>query len=520
MNHIADRGLGQQLISSVLTTGAVRYADREALYCSGTGRRLTFRELNVRSNRLAHAFSGRGFRKGDVVGFLCSNRAEIVEIYFALAKTGIVGLPLNYRLAATEMAALLAAVGATGLLCDARFAGVLEPLRRDVPALREIVWIGESPPDGCVSYEALLAAAPSSEPSVEIAESDPYYFNLTSGTTGMPKAYVLSHYNAGTLVAPMLAFGVAADDVMLTVFPVFGRVGFGWITLALALGLRIVLADFQAEEVLRLIESERVTYTMLVPTMAAMLLASPELERRNLSSLRVVAYAGAPLPETIREQSMARLCPNLCEGYGLQEAGWLTVSTPSDRARKPDSIGQPILFADVKIVDASGTGIPAGEIGEIVARAPLGTTSYFQSPVRSAEAFRNGWFHTGDLGHRDEDGYIYLCGRIKDMIISGGQNIHSVEIESILLKIPGVKDCAVIGLPDNTWGERVAAVIVADDPASVSLERIREFCRPRIAGFKIPRELFAQTEPLPRTPTGKVQKFRLVERYHQGNGSV
>src|SRR5258708_368709 len=168
MNRTADRGLGQQLISSVLTTGAVRHADREALYCSGTGRRLTFHEPNLRGSRLAHAFTARGFRKGDGVGFLCSNRAEIVEIYFALAKTGIVGLPLNYRLAATEMAALLAAVGATGLVCDARFAGVLEPLRHDVPALREIVWIGDSPPDGCASYETLLAAAPSSEPVVEI----------------------------------------------------------------------------------------------------------------------------------------------------------------------------------------------------------------------------------------------------------------------------------------------------------------------------------------------------------------
>ena len=517
MRVITDRGLGQQLISSVLTTAAVRHADREALYCSGTGRRFTFRELNERSNRLAQSFSARGFRKGAVIGFLCPNRAEIVEIYFALAKTGIIGLPLNYRLAASEMAALLAAMGATGLVCDARFAGVLELLRRDVPTLGEVIWIGNSPPARCVSYEALLAAAQCTEPEVEIAESDPHYFNLTSGTTGLPKAYVVSHYNNATLLGSMVAFGVASEDVILTVFPAFGRVGFVWIATALAFGLKTVLADFQAEEVLRLIDSERVTYTMLVPTMAAMLLASPELSRHSLASLRVVAYAGATLPQTIREQSMACLCPNLYEGYGLQEAGWLTVSTAADRARKPDSIGQPVLFADVKIIDAVGARLPPGQIGEIVARSPSGATSYFQSPVRSAEAFRNGWFHTGDLGRRDEDGYIYLCGRIKDMIISGGQNVHSAEIESTLLKIPGVKECAVIGLPDDTWGERVAAVIVVDDSASLNLESVREFCRPRIAGFKIPREVFTLVEPLPRTPTGKVQKFKLVERYHPGN---
>jgi acyl-CoA synthetase (AMP-forming)/AMP-acid ligase II len=173
----------------------------------------------------------------------------------------------------------------------------------------------------------------------------------------------------------------------------------------------------------------------------------------------------------------------------------------------------------VKIIDAVGARLPPGQIGEIVARSPSGATSYFQSPVRSAEAFRDGWFHTGDLGRRDEDGYIYLCGRIKDMIISGGQNVHSAEIESTLLKIPGVKECAVIGLPDDTWGERVAAVIVVDDSASLNLESVREFCRLRIAGFKIPREVFTLVEPLPRTPTGKVQKFKLVERYHPGNRS-
>jgi fatty-acyl-CoA synthase len=516
MKPTADRGLGQQLISSVLTTGALRYADREALYCGETGRRLTFRELNVRSNRLANSLTARGLRKGDVVGFLCSNRAEIVEIYFALAKTGIVGLPLNYRLAPSEMAELLAAMGAIGLICDARFGGVLELLRREVPALADVIWIGDSPPPQCLSYEALLAAAPCSEPDVEIAESDPYYFNLTSGTTGLPKAYVISHYSSATFFGSMFAFDIAAEDVILTVFPAFGRVGFVWIATALARGLRVVLADFQAEEVLRLIESERVTYTMLVPTMGAMLLASPELSRRSLASLRVVAYAGSSLPETIRDQSIARLCPNLYEGYGLQEAGWLTVSTAADRARKPDSIGRPVLFADVKIVDAAGASLPPGEIGEIISRSPSGATTYFQSPVRSAEAFRNGWFHSGDLGRRDEEGFIYLCGRIKDMIISGGQNIHSAEIESTLLKIPGVKECAVIGLPDSTWGERVVAVIVVDEPASVSLDSVREFCRARIAGFKIPREVHTRVDPLPRTPTGKVQKFKLIERY--GNG--
>jgi fatty-acyl-CoA synthase len=507
------RALGGQLVASVLTTGAARFADREAIYCAGTGRRYTYRELNARTNRLAHAMAALGWRKGDVVAFLCANRAEIIEIYFATAKSGVIGLPLNYRLAPSEIAALMNSMGAVGLICEARFGAVLETVRVEVPALRELVWIGEQAPAACRSYEVLLESRPSSDPAIEVFEDDPFYFNLTSGTTGLPKSYLVSHYNAGALMGNMMAFGLLPDDVLMTVFPLFGRVGMSWIALALANGLRSVIADFNAEEVLRLVESERVSYTMLVPTMASMLLSSRELDRRDLTSLRVVAYAGAPLPPIIREQSLTRLCPALCEGYGLQEAGWLTVSTPADRARKPDSVGLPVLFAEVQVVGLDGVRMPTGEIGEIIGRAPQGTTAYFQDPQRSAAAFRGGWFHTGDLGRFDADGYLYVCGRIKDMIISGGQNIHSAEVESTLLQIPSVRECAVIGLPDDTWGERVVAVVVLIDSATMELAEVQQFCRRHLAGFKIPRALFMRETPLPRTPTGKVQKFRLIEEY-------
>jgi fatty-acyl-CoA synthase len=506
------RGLGSYSIASALRTGAVRYAEREAFYCSTTGRRSSYRELNARTNQLANALTARGLRKGDVVGFVCANRVELVEIYFALAKTGLVGLPLNYRLAAVEMAALLVAMGATGLICEARFGAVLDSVRERAPGVRDLIWIGDSPPDDCRQYETLLAAAPATEPDAIVAESDPYYFNLTSGTTGLPKAYLVSHYNACAIGA-MLTFDLREDDVPLIVFPGFGRVAFGWICFTLVRGLRAVLADFHADAVLRLIEQERISYTMLVPTMAAMLLEAPALRRRDLSSLRVVAYVGAPLPAKIRDASIAQLCPQLYEGYGLQESGWLTVSTAADRARKPDSVGQPVLYADVRIVDATGTAVAADTIGEVVARSPGGTTAYFQSPERTTEAFRDGWFHTGDLGRFDADGYLYICGRVKDMIISGGQNIHSAEVEATLLMMPGVRDCAVFGLPDDRWGERVTALLVSDDGAAPTLEQVQEFCRPLIAGFKIPRQVFTQSESLPRTPTGKVQKFRLLERY-------
>lgn len=504
-------GLGDYLLSNVLKSGAVRYADREAIYCSGTGHRLSYRELDERANRLANALLAHGFHKGEVIGFLCSNRAEIAEIYFALAKGGLVGVPLNYRLRPAEIAATLCATEASGFICEVRFDSAIPTVRRDAPKVRDIICVGDSPNHACLMYEPLLSAAAADEPDVQLSDSDPCYVSLTSGTTGVPKSYVVSHFTASGAARGMLEFEVAQDDVILVVLPVFGRAGFAWICHALARGLRMVLADFQAEAILRLIDTERVTYTMLVPTMSTMLMDSPERVGHDLRSLRMLAFVGAPLPETVRERSQALLCANLCEGYGLQETGWLTVSTPANRERKPDSVGQPVLFVDIRILDEGQSPVRLGTIGEIVARSPLAATAYLDGPTRSAEAFRDKWFHTGDLGRFDEDGFLYVCGRLKDMIVSGGQNVYSAEVESVLLKVPGVRDCAVIGLPDDTWGERVVAVIVTEDP--IDHDHIQKFCRPLIAGFKIPREVNVQREPLPRTPTGKVQKFKLVERY-------
>ena len=521
------RGLGQMLVGNVLATAAARYPEREAIHCSGTGRRLSFRLINERTNRLAHALTGLGLRKGEVVGFMCSNRAEAVEIYFALAKTGLVGLPVNYRLAPREVVTLLEAVRARTLIGEARFAETLRWVRREVRGIEHFIHIGASAhgieghagaspereaPAGYLEYEALLREMPAHEPESELCETDPYYFNLTSGTTGVPKTYLLNHYNSCSVWAAT-PFGVRSEDVILTVFPVFGRVGFSWVGKAFMCGARTVLADFAAGQVLRLIGAERVSFTMLVPTMAAMLLGAAELGACDLSSLRGVAFAGAMLPPRIRDETMARLCPNLYEGYGLQEVGWLAISTPAERRRRPDSVGLPVLFSEVRLIDAAGHRVAAGEIGEIIARAPCATTEYFESPARSAEAFRDGWFHTGDLGRLDADGCLFICGRVKDMIISGGQNVHSAEVEAVLLELPGVVECAVVGLPHAIWGESVAAVVVRDESPAVGLEAVQAFCREHLAGFKVPRQLIERREPLPRTPTGKVQKFLLIEQY-------
>ena len=511
----ANRALGKMVVGSIMSTAARRFRDREAILCAGTGRRLTFRELNERCNRLAHGFAELGLRKRDVVAFLCNNRAELVEIYFALAKLGLVGIPLNYRLASAEIVELMRAMGAKAMLFETRFAPAADQARAALPQVKTFVAVGDRRPDWAIDYEALLAGVSHDEPEVEIEEHDPYYFNLTSGTTGLPKSYVLSHFNNSTIGPMFAAFDTTSRDVLMTVFPAFGRVGFAWIAAGLALGARNVLMDFHPAETLRLIEAERVTLMNLVPTMGAMMLAEPSCKGRNLKSLRGLVFAGAMFPAPLRERVAAGLCAEIYEYYGMQETGALTISTPADRALHPESIGAPLCFAELRILRADGGRAGPGELGEIVGRSPAATTQYFDNPAKSAQTFRGGWVHTGDLGTMNEDGFVFIKGRLKDMIITGGQNVHAAEVEEVLLTIGGVVDCAVFGLPDDLWGERVTALVVKAPGAGAGLteEAVKAACRERLAGFKTPKAVLFQEEPLPRTPTGKVQKFLLVERF-------
>lgn len=509
------RGLGKMVAGGVLTSAALRFRDREAFYCVGTGRRFTFRQTNERCNRLANGLTGLGLQKGDVVAFLCNNRAELPEIYFALAKLGLVGIPLNYRLAPAEIVALMKAMGARAMLFEMRFLAAAEHVRETLAAVKTFVAIGNDAPEWTLPYEGLLGAASATEPEVDVEEHDPFYFNLTSGTTGLPKSYILTHFNNATIAPMFEAFDATSRDVFMTVFPAFGRVGYAWIAAGLSFGARNVLMDFNPAETLRVIETEQVTLVNLVATMAALMLAEPSLPQRNLASLRGVVFAGSMFPAPLREKVAALICPAIYEYYGMQETGALTVSTPEDRKLRPDSVGVPVPFAEVRIELPDGRRAGPGELGEILGRSPSSVTQYFADPVKSAETFAGGWIHTGDLGMIDEEGFLFIKGRLKDMIISGGQNIHAAEIEETILAIPGVADCAVFGLPDDVWGERVSVLIVRAKGGGETLteQQVDAFCRERLAGFKIPRKILFDDEALPRTPTGKVQKFLLVERY-------
>ena len=505
---------GTVTVGNLIKIAAFRYRHREALFCSATGRRYTFFQLNERTNRLANGLLGLGLQKGDVAAFLCTNRAEMVEIYFALAKTGIVGVPLNYRLAPVEMIQLMADFGVQTLIYENKFGTTAEMAKNQVLGLRTLIEIGGDLASFALSYEKVLADSSEAEPNAEVFEEDDYYMNLTSGTTGLPKAYILTQYNNALTVAgfPFLMDLTGADTV-LTVFPMFGRVGFAWAGAAAYVGAKNVLYNFDPKGVLGLIESERVTVTNWVPTMASLVMANVDASQHDLSTLRAMIFAGATFPISVQEKVRKTLCPNIYEYYGMQETGVLTMAKAAEKARKPESIGQAIQFADVRVVDANGKDLPVGEIGEIIARSPGCTSSYYRSTEKSAGTFRNGWVHTGDLGRYDEEGFLFLSGRIKDVIITGGQNVFSPEVENVLVSHPAVADCCVIGLPDPIWGEAVTAIVIKVPGAQVSEEELIHFCKERIASFKTPKKVIWSEDPLPRTPTGKVIKYLLTEKY-------
>lgn len=503
-------------LANLLQAAALRFPQREALVCITSGRRFTYAQLNSRANRLANTMIAAGYQKGDVVAMLTSNRVELVDWYFMLAKTGIVGIPLNYRLSARDITGLIDSMGATGLLYESRFNDTVDQVRPACPDLRQLFGFGDDLRDYAVNYDEQLARSSESAPNTQVAAGDPFYFNLTSGTTGLPKAYLLNHQNNLVATQSMAdCHDLTEQDNTLTVFPAFGRVGFGWISSSIFAGARNVMLNFSAAEALSVIQREAITITNLVPTMAAVMMAEPDLENYDLSSLRGIVFAGAPLPAPLRERSRELLCPHLYEYYGMQETGIVTLSKPPYKLAKPDSVGRQIEMAEVRVVDDQGSDLPPGEVGHIIARSPCATDSYYLNPEKSAETFRDGWVHTGDLGRFDTERFLYVAGRDKDMIISGGQNVFSLEVEEAILGLDGIAECAVIGQADDIWGEQVTAIVVNHPGHNIRADQVIAHCKSELAGFKAPKQVFFQDEPLPRTPTGKVTKFVLVEQYEK-----
>ncbi|WP_393053904.1 long-chain fatty acid--CoA ligase [Streptomyces sp. LN549] len=512
-------------LGSYLSRSSTFWPDHEALVCEE--QRWTYRELEDSTNRLASALLMRGVLPGQAVATFAGNSGQLVETEMALCKGGFLRVPVNSRLAAEEVEHILGYASVRVLFTDSAHA---ETARRAVARAGAdcLVVDYDNAVEGVTHYSALLAEGAASEPvAVDVSEDDPAVLNFTSGSTGKLKAAVQTQGNRLANMRKLLMTpggGPSTAERYLAAGPITHATGMGLLASLSRGSTVVVLPRWDAELFLRNIEAERITTTFLVPTMLNMVLAHPNLAGHDLSSLASVRVGGAPVSPQRLRQAVKAFGPVLMQGYGLGETtSGITVLTPEDVAAgvttDPDllmSCGRPVFDTEVRVVDDSGKPVPAGSHGEIVARGPDCVRAYWKEPELSAETFRDGWVHTGDIGYLREDGYLFIVDRKKDMIISGGFNIYCSEVEATLYEHPAVAEACVVGVPDEEWGEAVKAVVVRREGAALSEGELIEFCVERLARIKKPKSVdFVDSLPVNRN--GKTDRRAVRDRYWSGS---
>ena len=501
------------LHADVLGERARLTPDKTALVWVPTGARYSYGDLDARASRMAAAWiDACGFAPGDRVGLVAHNRVEFIDAFFAAAKSGIILVPFGTKLTPHEIDYIARDAGLAGFIYDGAFAEAVRPLASTLPPM---TWLALDDPAvaGHRRLDDLLPAA--GRPLPRRGPEDVCCLLYTSGTTGRPKGVMIPHRMvAWNGCNTAMCWQLREDDVSSIFTPLYHAGGLGAFLLPIfAIGGTIVLhAGFDAAEIWRTVERERCTVVLGVPTIWKILMEAPEFAKADLSHVRWLISGGAPLPLYIIEAYQRRGIV-FKQGYGLTEVGVNCFSmTVEQSAQKKGAIGQPMMFTEARAAGEGGHEALSGEVGELWLRGPHVCLGYWNNPEATAAALdADGWFHTGDLARRDEDGFYYIAGRRKDMLISGGVNVYPAEIEAELLLHPGVKDAAVVGLPDPTWGEVGAGCVVLREPGSVTGDELAAFLADRLAKYKIPRRwLFLDS--LPRTAYGKVVKGDLRAR--------
>jgi len=508
------------MVGATLSMSAARDADHLALAFYEV--RLTYAHLNARACRLANALWSLGVVKGDRIAVLLHNSPEFVESYFAAAKIGAIFVPLNFRLASAELGQLLDNCEARVLIYGDEFSKTIAPLAGAPWFPRHLVRVSESAANAValgatLDYERWVGGFSDSEPAVEVAPEDDQLIVYTSGTTGQPKGAILSHRNTlFSSLTKIIDFGLTPSDTIVVFGPLF-HVG-PLMDLAiptLQRGGTVVLGrsrGFEPEHLVAVLERERATVVSIYPVMWRRVLALTSLDRYDLSTLRLLLTGGEPMPATLLRAIYERFPIPFVNTYGSTEGGPVTTFLrPEHRFEKIGSIGTPAFTVQVKIVDERDEEVEPGVVGEIVVRSPFVCEGYWRRPDATAAAQRHGWWHTGDLAKADRDGFLWVAGRAKDMIISGAENIYPVEIETVISTLEGVAEVAVVGAPDPLWGEVVVAFVIRRSRSEVDEAMILEHCRARLASYKKPRRVIF-LEELPRTTNGKVSKEQLRQR--------
>ncbi|MEX5297252.1 long-chain fatty acid--CoA ligase [Kocuria sp. CPCC 205292] len=500
-----NQGLGSWLVRRLEKSGpkvAVVHGERT----------LTYRELHDRSRRLATALSGRGVGPGDRVAFLGENSPAFLETMFAAGALGAVLVPLNTRLAVPEIRYQLEDADVSVLIHDAALTGLAEPAARELAHVPRWV-VAEEDVDGVPALETVIGAAEPWTEDVPVGLDDLAVILYTSGTTGRPKGACLTHGNfTWNCVNVLVDYDVAADDVALMISPMFhvASLGMGVLPTLLKGATLVLESKFLPGRVLELIEAHRVTWLSGVPTTYQLLCEHPDWDSTDLSSLRKLTCGGSAVPMRVLDAYESRGLA-FTASYGMTETAPGATNLPAAKSReKAGSSGLPHFFSDVRIVDAAGEPVRPGEAGEILLSGPNVIREYWNRPD-AAGSFEGEWFHSGDLGYLDEDGYLFVSDRIKDMIISGGENIYPAEVEAAILELPEVAAVAVIGVPDEKWGEVPHAVVVPREGREVTADTIQEHLAGRLARYKVPKTLSLVAE-MPRTASGKIRKNVLREQ--------
>jgi long-chain acyl-CoA synthetase len=504
-------------VGHLLSVSAVRFSDKIALIQGN--RKVSYRDYNNRVNSLANRLLQLDVRKGDKASLYLHNSIEWTEIYFALSKIGAVVVPINFRLKGKELIHIVRNSESKILFFDLDLQNNVEVVKHEITGITTFIALGESRSSPYASYQQLFDESSNKEPDVFVSEEDIHSICYTSGTTGLPKGAVLTNINIimGHYLINSVEFNIRGDDITLATTPFSQRIGWAKIVTSASLGSTLVIMpSFDAEEVMKITEKERVTNISIVPTIGRLILQLPNIESYDTSSVRQFFISGESFPVALKKQLMERFPHvDLTSCFASTESGQVTIMTTEDVLKKPDSVGIPLPCVEVKIVDESGKEVDTGEVGEIAVRSGRPgmyciMKEYYKDPEYTKKGFLGDWLRMGDVGRMDDEGYLYVLDRKKDMIISGGFNIYSREVEAVLESNKKVSEAAVIGVPDEKFGESVMAFVVLQKGSKATGDELIEYCKTKLASYKKPKYI-EFVDSLPRNIAGKVLKYRLKQ---------
>jgi len=519
------------ILTETLTKALKLFPQKQAIVCGE--RRWTYQEFCNRINQLSHCLKGFGIKKGDKVAILHPNCHAFLEAYYAIPQIGAISVPLNYRLSPREIAFILKDSESRILIADSMFKNQVDPIRGEIRGIERILWTGglqelNNPID--LNYEKVLEQAEfSALPDPPINGEDIAQIYYTSGTTGRPKGVMLSHKNVATHALGTIAEIHLKDcDVWIHVAPLF-HLADAWATWAVTWvgGTHVLVREFDAKVVLESIQREKVTLTNLIPTMLNLMVNHPDVGKFDYSSLRVLLSGGAPIaPEVVRKIVETFKCDYI-QTYGMTETSpYLTLSilkehlkklSNEDQLRFKSKTGREFIGVDLRVVNEQGKEIKKDEkeVGEIIVKGDIVTKGYWKLPEETKKSIKEGWLYTGDMAVIDEEGYVTIVDRKKDMILTGGENVYSTEVENVLYMHPAILECAVVGVPDQKWGEAVKGIVVLKPGQKTTGQEIIQFCKERMTHYKAPKSIDF-IEALPRTGSGKIHKKGLRDKYWEG----